>query len=237
MTLFSLSPNANSNFPDRFRRRLRPVAPREHSPPPVRPSVEPPPPEDRQEFRPTGPAAPGPSGSRIYASKFKADLMSLMNVTPWDDEADPARGRGPGTRENQRPLDECARKDEFLGHLAALLASARSGDAALARDAAAALQAAAVDASAKSDSAGAPPASSSGAFDALRSLIGAARSGDIDAARAASRDWARDLQNALAADARARRQGDGMVEFIDPGAEAAYETLMEFTQGGVATAA
>jgi len=194
--------------------------------------------EERQGFRATGSGAPGSSGSRVYASKFKADLTSLMNVTPWDD-AGAGRDRAAGKRENPPPLDQFAREDEFLGHLAALLASARSGDAALASEAAA-LQAAAVDggdASPSPELAGAPPASPGGAVDALHSLIRAARSGDIDAARAASRNWARELRGALAAEIRARRERDAMAEMIDPGAEAAYETLMEFTQGGVATAA
>jgi hypothetical protein len=196
--------------------------------------------EDRQEFRATVSGAPGSSASRVYATKFKADLTSLMNVTPWDDSGDPLRDRESGKRESQRPPDEFTRKEEFLGHLAALLASARTGDAVLARNAAAALLATAVDGgdvSSSPDSATTPPNPPSCAIDALRALISAARSGDIDAARAASRNWARDLQSALAADARARGGHDAMIEIVDPGAEAAYETLMEFALGGVATAA
>jgi hypothetical protein len=236
MTLFSLSPNANSNFPDRFRRRFRTLLPQEHSAQSVRASAEARSPEDRQEFRAAAPGAAGTNGSRVYASKFKADLTSLMSVTPWNDESAPASG----ARENQDPLSEFARADVFLGHLAALLASARSGDTALARTAAAALQAEALDvgdAPLSTDPAGAPPAASAGGIDALQTLIGAATAGDIDAAGAAARNWASDLRNTLAADARARRNRETIVDIVDPGAEAAYETLMEFTQGGVATAA
>jgi hypothetical protein len=226
MTLFSLSPNANSNFPDSYRRRLRGIAPLEHASPLARATMERQPAADRQDAGEKPPGTASPAGGRVYASKFKADLTNLMAATPWEADVEPDRSQPPREPKAEQPLAEFVSKDEFLGHFATLLAAAKSGDAAVAKTAAASLQANALD-----EAGGPMPSSPSDLGDTVQSLIDAARAGEIDASRAAARNLARDLRGVLAAQLRALRERDGAVA-----AGAAYETLMEFTQA-VATAA
>jgi len=231
MTLFSLSPNANSNFPDAYRRRLRGVAPLEHASPLARATMEREPAAGRQDTGEKPPGTASPMGGRVYASKFKADLTNLMAAAPWEVDAAPDRNHLIDESEPEPSLVDFESIDEFLGHFAILLAAAKSGEAVAAKAAAAALRANALDEIGRLAS-----PSTGNLLDAVQNLIDAARAGEIDASRAAARKLARDLSATLAADPRAMHEPEAAVGMTRQDVGAAYETLMEFTQA-VATAA
>jgi hypothetical protein len=237
MSLFGLNPNANSNFPDRFRRRPLILATRELSRESSAPPLEIPTVRPRLEYEAPR-AAADPPGGGVYASKFKAGLNNLMSATPWEeDSGEPAATAAPG---EGTPADEFGGKDDFVGHLVALLASARSGDVTAAKTAAMALRTELCDSGGVAPFPDSPGAfSPNRVFDDLQSLIQAASSGDIDVARRALRNLARDLASALGngATPTALTERDAVVEIPRPGPGAAYETLMEFTRNSVATAA
>ena len=90
MTLFGLSASPSSVYNERIRQRQRTLTMFELTSPPEETSDAAPlqlqPPEDEAA---TGAAtwAPGvPADAGSYASKFKADLTSLMDMEPWREE-------------------------------------------------------------------------------------------------------------------------------------------------------
>lgn len=170
------------------------------------------------DFDPAPPPPPPPPQGSPYENRFKADLTALhpQDAAPLNISPDLAQG-------------------DFLGHLGALIAGLRSGDALGAQAAADALQ---VELAA-ADAPPAPAAQDAPArmLEDLRALIAAARRGDVPSAHEAAHRLSRDMQSALTGAPPGSDPAPAAKSAIAEGASAAYDTLMELTEASVTHAA